>query len=485
MPRKRRQRLNRELRTEIKARQKEIKHLSKVERKQPIYFYNTLTRKKQLFKPLKRDFAGIYTCGPTVYDYAHIGNLRTYIFADILKRTLIYNGYTVKHVMNVTDVDDKIIKRSFEEKIKPQDLTEKYGKIFFHDIEKLNIIRPEIIPHATQHIPEMVEIIKRLLKKGYAYKAEDGIYFAVSKFKKYGRLAQIKLNGGQKSRIINDSYDKEEARDFALWKFYTEKDGNVFWETEIGKGRPGWHIECSAMSMRYLGETFDIHSGAIDLIFPHHTNEIAQSEACTGKKFVKYWLHGGFLVMPEGKMSKSLGNIVTLKDLEEKGYDPIAYRYFCLTAHYRSEMIFSEENLNSAQNAYRGLKNKIQEIKRNLEITGLDMEKVNQYKHDFIKIINDDLDMPKALAFFHNLLKSGLKNSEKYALILDFDKVFGLQLDKEEKIEAPAEVKDLVEQRETARRLKQWQFADELREKIKSKGYAIDDSDRGPVLRNI
>lgn len=486
MPQKRRQRLNKEVRKEIKGRQSEIRKLAKSVKKQPIYLYNTLTRKKQLFKPIKKGIVGFYSCGPTVYDYAHIGNLRTYVFNDVLKRALIYNGYTVKHVMNITDVDDKTINRSRGEGVRLQDLTSKYGALFFNDMDKLNIVRPDIIPHATQHIPEMTELIKKLLTRGYAYKAEDGIYFSVSKFRNYGKLAQLKLGKEQKSRITNDTYDKEEARDFALWKFYTEKDGNTYWPIDIGKGRPGWHIECSAMSMKYLGENFDIHSGAIDLIFPHHTNEIAQSEAATGKKFVNYWLHAGFLVMPEGKMSKSLGNIITLNDLESRGYDALSYRYFCLTAHYRSEMIFSEENLNSAQNAYKGLRNKVQEIKRNLEVVGIRSEKIQEYKREFIKIINDDLDMPKALAFFHNMLKSnGLDNAEKYALILDFDKVFGLQLDKEEKIEIPAEINDLVQQRETARKLQQWQLGDDLREKIKARGYSIDDTDKGPVIKKL
>ncbi len=486
MPTKRRkQRLPKAVRQRINSDLKEIKKFAKEERKQPLYLYNTLTRKKQLFKTVKKGIVGFYSCGPTVYDFAHIGNLRTYVFNDVLKRILVYNGYEVRHVMNITDVDDKTISRSVEEGIRLQDLASKYGAAFFSDLEKLNIIRPEIIAYATQHIPDMVALIKNLLKRGYAYKADDGIYFSVSKFKNYGRLAQLKLDKSQQSRINNDTYDKEEARDFALWKFYNKKDGSTYWETEIGKGRPGWHIECSAMSMRYLGEHFDIHSGAIDLIFPHHTNEIAQSESGTRKKFVNYWLHGGFLVMPEGKMSKSLGNIITLGDLELKGYDSLAYRYFCITAHYRSEIIFSKENLTAAQNAYRSLRNRVQDIKRNLEITGISSEKIGDYKRDFIKIINDDLDMPKALAFFHNMLKSNLNNGEKYALILDFDKVFGLQLDNEEKIIIPAEVKELVEQRETARKLQNWQFADELREKIKAKGYSIDDTEKGPVVKRI
>ncbi|MFH1249139.1 MAG: cysteine--tRNA ligase [archaeon] len=486
MPAKRRQRLSREVRKEITKRQKEIKKISKEEKKTPLYFYNTLGRKKQIFKTIKKGIVGYYTCGPTVYDYAHIGNLRTYIFEDILKRVLEYNRYEVKHVMNITDVDDKTIRRSQEEGITLQDLTEKYEKIFLDDLDKLNIIRASVISRATQHIPEMIAIAKSLINKGYAYKAEDGIYFSISKFKGYGKLANLKFSNQSKSRIKNDNYDKEEARDFAIWKFYNEKDGKVYWDSEIGKGRPGWHIECSAMSMKYLGDRIDIHAGAIDLIFPHHSNEIAQSEAASGKKFVKYWIHGGFLVMPEGKMSKSLGNIIKLKDIEERGYDSLAYRYFCLTAHYRSEIIFSEENLTSAQNAYRGLKNKVQDIKRNLEIAGMRSEKMRESKEEFLKLINDDLDMPKALSFFHNMLKSQeLNNSEKYALILDFDKVFGLNLDKEERVDVPKDVKDMAEQRETARKLKQWQLADELRDKIKEKGYSVDDTSKGYLIKKL
>jgi cysteinyl-tRNA synthetase len=489
MPKKpRKQRLSKEARKTITARKKEITQLSKrAEKKTAIYLYNTLTRKKEIFKPVKKGKVGIYSCGPTAYDYAHLGNLRTYIFNDILKRTFLYNGYEVRHVMNITDVDDKTIRRSQEEKISLQEFTRKYEKIFFDDLEALNIIMPDIKPRATEHIHEMVELIKKLMKKGYAYKTDDGIYYDVSKFKKYGKLSNLKLkNLKQTERVQADTYEKEQANDFALWKFWKQEDGNVFWETEIGKGRPGWHIECSAMSMRYLGEHFDIHSGAIDLIFPHHENEIAQSEAATGKKFVNYWLHAGFLVMPEGKMSKSLGNIITTKTLKEKGFSPLDYRYFCLTTHYRGELIFSWQNLENAENSYQGIKNKIHEIKRNLEITGIRSEKVHEYKTEFLKAINDDLDMPRALALLHNMLKTdNLKNSEKYALILDFDKIFGLELDKEEKFQVPDEIKKLIEKREQARKTGNFALADKLREEIRAKGYWVDDTEKGPEIKKL
>ncbi|MFH0831653.1 MAG: cysteine--tRNA ligase [archaeon] len=483
------QRLKKQARKEITARQKEIKQLSKAaDKKDNLYFYNTLKRKKEIFKPIEKGKVGMYSCGPTVYDYAHIGNLRTYVFNDILKRTLLYNGYEIKHVMNLTDVDDKIIKRMHEEKLTLQELTHKYEKTFFENLAELNVILPDIRPRATEHIHEMVEIIKILMKKGYAYKTEDGVYFSVSKFKKYGKLARLVPESLKKTgRIQSDNYEKEQANDFALWKFWKQDDGNVSWSTDIGRGRPGWHIECSAMSTRYLGNQFDIHTGAADLTFPHHENEIAQSEAATGKKFVNYWLHAGFLKLAEGKMSKSLGNIITLQTVKEHGFSALDYRYLCLTTHYRDELAFTYENLQNAKNSYAGLKNKVREIKRTLDITGLRGNEIQPYKQEFLEAVNDDLNMPKALALFHTMLKSGqLKNSEKYSLILDFDKVFGLNLDKEEKaILIPEEIKKLAADRENARTAGMWAVADSLREKIKSLGYSVDDTEHGAEIKKI
>ena len=437
--------------------------------------YNTLTRKKQEFKPIKEGYVGMYSCGPTVYNYAHIGNLRTYIFNDFLKKSLEFLGYKVNHVMNITDVDDKTIKGSQKEKVSLEEFTKKYERIFFNDLNALNIKKPNHIIHATESITDMVNLIKKLIKKGYAYKAEDGIYFSIDKFKNYGKLANLKKNNSSKERIKNDEYDKENMRDFALWKFYTKEDGNVCWDTEIGKGRPGWHIECSAMSMKILGESFDIHTGAVDLIFPHHTNEIAQSEAATGKLFVKYWLHGGFLTMKEGKMSKSLGNVVYLANIEKKGFYPLDYRYMCLTAHYRSPLIFTIENLESARNSYQRLKNIISEIR--------DDKKTNKNSlEEFKKAIEDDLNIPKALQVLWSLVRDE-KAQGKYQTIKKMDEVLGLKLLEKETIIVPAEVLELVEEREKARKEKNWKKADELRKKVNELGYQINDTENGAEVK--
>jgi cysteinyl-tRNA synthetase len=390
---------------------------------------------------------------------------------------LIFDGFKVKHVMNITDVDDKTIKGAIKEKTNLKKFTEKYEKIFLNDIQELNIVKPDVMPRATEHIKEIVSLIKKLIDKGYAYKAEDGIYFSVSKFKDYGKLAGLHKIKVQKNRVKNDEYDKENLRDFALWKFYSDEDGDVFWNTEIGKGRPGWHIECSAMSTRYLGETFDIHAGGSDLIFPHHTNEIAQSEAASGKKFVNYWVHGGFLTMKEGKMSKSLGNIFTLKDLNEKGFSPLDYRYLILTSHYRGQLLFTEDTLKNAKNSYERLKN----ILSNLEDDGKTNEK---YIDEFSRAINDDLDMPKALQILWNLIRDK-KAEGKYQTIRKMDEVFGLKLFEKEEMHVPEEVSKLKEEREKARKNKDWKKADELREKIIKLGYYIDDTEKGGKIKKL
>jgi len=440
--------------------------------------YNTLTRKVEEFKPIKDKKVGIYSCGPTVYDYAHIGNLRAYLTSDILKRVLIWNGFKVKQVMNITDVDDKTIKKSHEEKISLNQLTGKYEKAFLEDINSLNIIKPDILPKATQHIKEMVSIIKKLLKKGYAYKTNDGIYFSIKKFKNYGKLARIKTeNLEQTERMKKDSYEKEEARDFALWKFHTSEDGNVFWNTEIGKGRPGWHIECSAMSMKYLGEHFDIHSGGIDLIFPHHQNEIAQSEAASGKKFVNYFIHNEWLFVDGQKMSKSLGNFYTLRDIIKKGFNPLALRYFYLTAHYRTQLDFTFENLKSAQNSYERLKNIIKELKD-------DGKKNKKYLSEFEKTINDDLNLPEALQILWKIVRD--EGAEgKYKTISEMDKVLGLRLLEKEQIKIPQEIIKLVKERGKYRKSGEWKKADELRERIKKAGFYVDDTSHGARIKKL
>lgn len=450
-----------------------------------IYLYNTLTRKKDLFRPIKKSEVSMYSCGPTVYWYQHIGNLRNMLMNDLLKRVFLYADYKVRHVMNITDVDDKTIKASRSENISLKELTNKYTEIFLKDIDSLNIIRPSVLIRATNSIPEMIELINVLLKKGYAYKASDGIYFSINKFKNYGKLAQIKKIKKTKTRIASDNYDKSNVRDFALWKFYTEDDGNVFWETEIGKGRPGWHIECSAMSLSNLGNTFDIHTGAVDLIFPHHSNEIAQSEAATGEKFVNYWIHGGFLTMKESKMSKSLGNIITLKELIKQGYSPMHYRYFCLQTHYRKPLSFSFENLDAAKSAFEKIKRKIIQLKKEKH-KGADKRK--EYEKQFNKAVYNDLNIPEALQTIWKLLNDEAFDSEKKLFLLNkFNSVLGLNIEKikEEKIEIPEEVRKLIESRKRLRKNKLWAESDIIRERIKEHGFSLQDTPEGPKLEKI
>lgn len=458
--------------------------------------YNTLTRKKEEFKPISKDIVKLYTCGPTVYQFAHIGNLRTYIFEDILKRTLLYNRYNVKHVMNVTDVghltndsdagDDKL---DIEAKKTGRDvwqLAEFYTEAFFNDINKLNILKPDIICKATDHITEQIELVDTLLKKGYAYETKEAIYFDTSKFEDYGKMAGLK-QGKTKSRTKHHEGKRNKA-DFALWFFLTGKHAKhiMRWNSPWGDGFPGWHIECSAMSMKYLGTPFDIHTGGIDHIPVHHTNEIAQSEAATGKKFVNYWLHGEFLVLDKAKMAKSTGNFITLNTLIEKGFDPLDYRYYCLNAHYRGQLNFSWESLGNANKAFDQLKERIIEIKKKKESKKSIISR--DYKIEFLAVINDDLNMPMALAILWETVKdNGLNNKDKYKLILDFDKVLGLNLDKirEEKVELSKEIEDLIRHREVARKKKDWKKADEIREKLMSMNIKLEDTSKGVKWKRI
>ncbi len=443
--------------------------------------YNTLKRKKEVFKPIKKGEVGMYVCGPTIYNYVHIGNLRPYVFADILRRYLKYSGFNVKEVMNLTDVDDKTIRDSQKSGKSLKEFTKIYEKAFLEDIKAMNIEIPEVVPKATEHIKEMVAMVKKLLEKGIAYKAEDGIYFSIKKFKDYGKLSKIKakeLKEGASERVSKDEYDKENANDFALWKFYDKNDGDVFWETEIGKGRPGWHIECSAMSSKYLGERFDIHTGGVDLIFPHHENEIAQSEASSGKKpFVKYWLHNEWLLVDGKKMSKSLGNFYDLKAIKEKGYSPMDLRYFYLTKHYRQQINFTWENMEASKNSLQRLKNIVTELKD-------DKKKNGEYLKEFEKAINDDLNMPEALQVLWKLVRDE-KAEGKIETIKEMDRVFGLKLLDKEEVEIPREVKKLIEERKIARESKDWKKSDELRDKIKEIGYHVEDTAEGSVLRKV
>lgn len=447
--------------------------------------YNTLTRKKETFKPIKKGEVGMYECGPTVYSYPHVGNMLRYIFGDILTRVLIYDGYKVKRIMNVTDVghltsdadegEDKMEKAAAKEGKKAEDIANFYWRAFKDDFKRLNITEPDIWCKATEHIEEQIELIKILEKKGFTYKTSDGIYFDTSKLTDYGKLSLLQKENIKAGARI-DLGDKRNNTDFALWKF-SEKPGvrQQEWPSPWGIGFPGWHIECSAMSSKYLGEHFDIHTGGIDNMFPHHENEIAQSEAASGKKFVNYWLHNNFLSVKGEKVSKSKGGLYTISELEELGYKPLVYRYMCLLAHYRSSLDFSLELLGAAKNGLEGLKNKIKLIDK--KIPG---EKGNKLLDDFNEAIDDDLNMPQALQVLQRLIKAEeISGESKLEIIKKMDEVFGLDLLKQEKISVPAEIKKLAEERLAAKKSKDFKKADELREKIKAKGYSVNDTKDG------
>ena len=454
--------------------------------KTPLKLYNTLTRKEEVFKPISKAQVKMYTCGPTVYNYPHIGNYFAYLTSDFLKRTLKYNGFKVKQVMNITDVDDKTIRDSQVQNISLKQFTEKYTKAFLEDMRSLNIDTPELVPKATSHIKEMVSLIQDLLKKKIAYKGSDNsIYFSISKFRNYGKLSNLNLKELKTTRVKQDEYTKDNAQDFALWKAYDSSDGNVFWKTSLGKGRPGWHIECSAMSMKYLGNHFDIHTGGIDLIFPHHENEIAQSESSTKKKFVNYWIHNEWIKVDNKKMSKSLGNFYTLRDLINLGFSPLHYRYLTLQTHYRKPLNFTLESQESAKTSYEKIKNKILSLKNQ---THKGIDKTKEYNSQFISAINDDLNMPKALSIFLQALDDfDFSPKKKLQLLYKFDSVLGLKIKtfKPEKLTIPNEIKTMLKERETLRKLKKFAEADILRQRILEKGYEISDTQKGPKLSKI
>ncbi|MBY0376660.1 cysteine--tRNA ligase, partial [Patescibacteria group bacterium] len=416
-----------------------------------VQFYNTLSRAQEDFVPLKDDVVTFYSCGPTVYNYPHIGNYRAYIFADTLKRTLTYLGYNVRHIMNLTDIDDKTIRESQKEGKSLKEFTEFYSNEFFKDIKTLNILPPEKFTKATDYIPEMVEIIKTLLEKGIAYKSADGsVYYDIKKFPLYGKLSHIDLSAQKENasgRIVADEYEKDNAQDFALWKAWDEKDGDVFWDTPLGKGRPGWHIECSAMSMKNLGEQIDLHTGGVDNMFPHHENEIAQSEGATGKQFVKYWMHNEWVLVDQKKMAKSEKNFYTLKDLTDKNINPLAYRLWLLMAHYRTRVNFVWEALLGTETALKRLYSLYMSLG---EAIGAVDEK---YQGMFQGFVADDLDTPRAVALLFDIFKDDkLSNENKKATILDFDKVLGLGFAELRNEMMPEEVLKLVNAREDARK---------------------------------
>ncbi len=458
--------------------------------------FNTLGRRKEEFQPLKDNEVRIYTCGPTVYDYAHIGNLRTYIFEDILRRVLEYNGYKVKHVMNITDVghltsdadegEDKVEASARRAGKNAWEIAEFYTQAFFRDTERLNILRPHIVPKATEHIADQIALIKKLEEKGYTYRTSDGIYFDVSKFPRYGELAGQDLAEKKAGARVEVNPEKRNPADFALWKFSPkDKKRQMEWESPWGVGFPGWHIECSAMSTKYLGQPFDIHCGGVDHIYTHHPNEIAQSEAAEGVKMANFWLHGEFMTVEGRRMGKSEGNAYLLDDLIKRGYDPLAFRYLCLNTHYRVQLNFTWQALEGAQTALERLREHV----RNARSLGGDpaQGKIPPDVHrEFLEAINDDLNIPQALGVVWDFVRSHQNPSDKLATLFDFDRVFGLKLSEvraEEPIEVPPEVRELLTQREAARKAKNFTEADALRAKIAQLGYEVIDTPQGPKVR--
>ena len=454
--------------------------------------YNTLTRKKEEFAPLDGKTVRMYSCGPTVYNFAHIGNMRTYIFMDILRRTLRYEGYKVKGVMNITDVghllsdadegEDKMEKAAKEQRKSPYEIADFYTKVFFDDLKKLNIGKPELTPKATEHIREMLDFVYTLCEKGYGYETSDGIYFDISKFPAYGQLSGINLEEQKAGARVEVNDEKRSPFDFAIWK-KAPKEHIMQWDSRWGKGYPGWHIECSAMSKKYLGEVFDIHTGGVDHIPIHHENELAQSYGYSGKNPAKFWMHGEFMLVNNGKMSKKLGNTYLVSQLEELGYSPMCFRYFCLNTHYRKKLNFTFEGMDGAKTAYARLCALI--AKHREGENDVSDEKLAAYRKEFEEDVTDDLNVPGAMGVLWTMLKEPASR-KIYALALEMDKVFGLKLDEakaeEVKEEFPAEITAIANERAAARAAKDWGKSDELRAKLDELGYAVKDTKEGYTL---
>ncbi len=469
--------------------------------KLPLLIYNTESRKKEQFKPGSDHLVKMYTCGPTVYHYAHIGNFRTYIFEDLLKRTLKFFGFQVEQVMNLTDIDDKTIKGAIEKKLPILEYTQPFKNGFFADLQALAIERADTYPAATDYIGEMSDFIQKLLDKGFAYKSRDGsIYYSIDKCPNYGRLSHLKLDELQVcDRVANDEYDKENVGDFVLWKAYDpERDGHVYWESHLGKGRPGWHIECSAMAMALLGETIDIHAGGVDNIFPHHENEIAQSEALSGKKFVRYWMHAEHLLVNHKKMSKSLGNFYTLRDLLDRGYSGEEVRYMLIQTHYRTQLNFTFEGLEGARTALYRLNDFVQRMQQSADNKTAASQVADPILkraiQGFSEGLADDLNISASLASLFDLMRECniLRDQQKLTggdareilyVLEEFNRVLGFLKFEEEGI--PKEMGELLQKREEARKGKNWALSDSLRQEIHAKGYVIEDTPQGPRLRKI
>lgn len=461
-----------------------------------IQLYNTLSHSKEEFKPINKEEIRIYSCGPTVYSFAHIGNLRTYVFVDNLRRVLKYNGYNLKHVMNITDVghltsdadtgEDKMEKAARKEGKNPYEIAEYYTKYFMEDMKKLDIDMPNIISKATDNIPEMLEMVKEILKNGYAYETSKGIYFDVSKLDKYPVLSNNSVDGQEAGARIEVDKEKRNPYDFAIW-IKAPENHMMKWESPWGLSYPGWHLECSAIGRKFLGEHFDIHTGGVDHIPIHHENEIAQSKGATGQIPANYWMHSEFLLIDGGKMSKSLGNIYTLKTLEDNGIEPLAFKLFCFSAHYRNKLNFTFDGVKAQVKALERLRDGYKKhLEGNEEV---EEEKIKEYENRFHEAINDDLNMPLAMGVVWEVIREE-KKSKKYAeLIEKFDEVLGLDLKNyqnyQKEIEIPENIKELIEKRNQARKEKKWEESDKIRDEIQKLGYNIKDTKEGIKIEKL
>ena len=457
--------------------------------------YNTLSHSEEEFIPWNNDVVNMYTCGPTVYHYAHIGNLRTYIMEDILERTLRYLGYNVKRCMNITDVghlssdsdtgNDKMVTAAQKEHKTVLEIAKYYTDVFFEDFKKLNIIKPEIVSPATQNIDEYIKIIQKLLDTGYAYEAGGNVYFDTSKLKQYYVLTnhtEEEVLDGVRDTVEVDNNKKNKA-DFVLWFTKSKFDSqDLKWESPFGLGYPGWHIECSGISIKYLGEQLDIHCGGVDNIFPHHTNEIAQSESFLSHPWCKYWFHVEHLNDESGKMSKSKGKTLTVDTLIENGYDPLSYRFLCLQSHYRKQLTFSYSSLDGAENAYKKLKNRVLSLSKEGEV---DTEAFNTYKNNFVSYLEDDINTANAISVIYDVLKANTNDLTKYELIKDFDKVLGLELTTEinNTIQVDIEfINSKIEERNEAKKNKNYELADQIRNELLEMGIILKDTREGTTL---
>lgn len=460
-----------------------------------IYFYNTLSKTKEKFEPINKNEVTMYSCGPTVYKDATIGNMRTNIMNDIIRRVLKYNGYRLKHAMNITDVghlvsdgdegEDKMVKSSKEMHKSPTEIAQYYTELFFQDLQKLNIETPEIVCKATDHIPDMIKYVQKLIETGYAYVTSTAIYFDVSKLDEYGILSGIKLEDQKAGARVDIDTEKRNPYDFALW-IKAPENHIMKWESPWGLSYPGWHIECSAMGQKYLGEVFDIHTGGIDLIPTHHENEIAQSKGACGKIPARFWIHGEYMLINGGKMSKSLNNAYLVKDIEERGYDPLAYRLFTYSSSYRTKINFTWEAMEASQKSLEKLRMGYQKHLAGNE--NINEEEISKLEEAFLKAINDDLNMPLAMSVVWEVIKMPKKSKKLAELLAKFDQVLALKIDppiSQENSDIPTEIVNLAEKRKQARENKDWQKSDRLREEIMEKGYTIKDNKDGyEIVKN-